>query len=342
MSVDHESRRNHLGGSGTYSTYLASRLSMVISVAGQCRARRRHRIAHGDVADSHRVGVRSHLRGTAPGQGLETACGHESGVLLGAERADLVYARGAVGMEEQAEKLGNDIVEFAAGARIARCFAVGAACITVLLATAAHLAPGGLGVVVTSRASALEKPAARPTVQTTAGNEVDLGTNRFHGVSWYCYCYAKPDPLARHLLRVVVNPRMVVGESHRLLARQRLEAVDDGLRGSWPGEAAHGRAHRGPFRAVLRQVGHGHRQILGTGGALIENQRRADAGEAGGIPALVIVGGRGQWDENGRSTRDGELGQRQRPGARDHEIGVGIGGRHVLDERLRHHAIREP
>src|ERR1017187_6862061 len=82
---------------------------------------------------------------------------------------------------------------------------------------------------------------------------------------------------------------------------QQLQTVDDCARRLRPGQLAHGSAHLGPFGAVLRESRNGRRHVLGAGRALVENQRRADARELRCILALMIVGGGGQRNEDGRS-----------------------------------------
>jgi hypothetical protein len=58
----------------------------------------------------------------------------------------------------------------------------------------------------------------------------------------------------------------------------------------------------------------------------------AGAGKRLGISLLMVVGGKGEGDEEGGFASGGKLGDGGGAGAGDDEIGLGKGGGHVVDE----------
>ncbi|SOY49839.1 hypothetical protein CBM2585_A160381 [Cupriavidus taiwanensis] len=90
------------------------------------------------------------------------------------------------------------------------------------------------------------------------------------------------------------------------------------------------------------QAGDGLRQALGRQVVLLHQQGRALAGQKLCVGGLVIIHRVRERHEQRRHARRGHFRHRHRAGAADHQVGVGIGPRHVVDERqgLRRHPRR--
>ena len=94
-----------------------------------------------------------------------------------AELLDLRYASRAIGPEYQAKQLGHEVVEFRACARIRELGTLGASPYAFLHAARAHLAPGGLRVLVT--------PIAFPIQVGLTGTAIKPATGDKFGIRFY-------------------------------------------------------------------------------------------------------------------------------------------------------------
>ena len=105
---------------------------------------------------------------------MDTLLRHAPRVAVDPELPDLRDASGAIGAENQPEKLGHEVVELAAGARVSELRAFGAGGDALVRAACAHHAPGGSRVLATTRAFPAHVGLARAAVQATAGNQFRL------------------------------------------------------------------------------------------------------------------------------------------------------------------------
>ena len=112
---------------------------------------------------------------------MPAAAGHLRGVALETEALDLGDAGGAIGAEEEADELGDEVVESAAFLGVGEVAAVGAGGVFALDAAGADLAPGSFDVGMAAGTAALEVGAAGSAVESAVRYEAWVGGDGWHG-----------------------------------------------------------------------------------------------------------------------------------------------------------------
>jgi hypothetical protein len=97
--------------------------------------------------------------------------------------ADLPNAGVAVGAEDPAEQLRNEIIEFFTLVQVGDGGTLGARRIMVLQATGPHLAPSGLLIFPATGTSSAAVSAARPAIQAAAGDQCRVRNKWLHLLS---------------------------------------------------------------------------------------------------------------------------------------------------------------
>ena len=90
---------------------------------------------------------------------------------------DLLYACRTIGVEDQPEKLGDNVVEFPARLWIRKFGAVGATLYLLLHTAGAHLAPGRLYVFATSLAFTVQVGSACAAVKPAISYQLSIYLN---------------------------------------------------------------------------------------------------------------------------------------------------------------------
>ena len=111
---------------------------------------------------------------------MASELGHVRGVALDAQLANFENAGPPVGVENETENLGEEVVKFGALAGVGELLTIRAALIGVFRAARPDFAPGGSGVFVAARAAPLEVSAARPAVKAAVSNQLAVRRDLFH------------------------------------------------------------------------------------------------------------------------------------------------------------------